>query len=1424
MIHVFFRTNPFEPGRTYHKFSVGVSLSEIVLQCKVPRQLVNRVDVILGDVVVPVSWLCHVFPKDETTINLVVVPGANLAGAGMSASSKRSLISIGFQFGGLLLGGQIGGTAGYLVGAGIGIGGALLANAIVPPPKQPRDKLDFGLAGSRNAAAPYEPIPKIYGMHRVFPPLAGQPFTEVVGHSQYMRMMFICGYGPLKLGDFKIGDTPLSEYEDVEIEVRSGKANDKPITLYSNTVFDEEVGVKLTLEAGWELRVTEENIDEFIVNLTFPQGLYESSEDRTLSARVDVRMQYRLLGTEKWNDIIPPSEIDLLDMLGFFQTLENLFDRMDEVNGQLQNVYDYLDTILQDDRWLPVGVLTSLQSWIGGLQDRLDDLTPEDIDQQAIVTTTTNILALLIEMLATFQGLTQGEDPPEGAPSPQQISNFATLVQFLGSLYDINYNYTQFLPSIEVLGFVTPFLKNFIHSIGLSPLFGSYPKGGFAIVDDHRGVVRRGYRVPVMKGQYEIRLRRVTKDNDGDGGGLFGDGGFLGGGGAFLGGLFGGGEGQIVDELYWTSVQSIRYAAPVTMDGLAMVALRIRASDQLNGVIDQFNCIAQAKIPVYDPDTETWDKQLTRNPAWAFADILCGDANKRPVPHNRLDIDRLVEWADHCEAKGWNYDVVIDKQSTVFQKLQDMTPIGRASFTMRDGKYSVVIDKPQTVPVQHFTPRNSFNFSISRVYLDRPHGIKIRFINPDSGWQEDERIVYDDGYDEINATKFETLTLEGTTSADVAWSHGRYFLAVSKLRPEIAELTVDVEHLVAERGDLVYVTHDVPIWGYSWGRIKELNLQGANLLSMSLDEKYVGNTQKNYVIRIRRVDGTSVQYDMTVEDLETSTAVLADPPVAVDANINIGDLYVIGLKNREMEEMIIKEIRPNPDLSATLLLIHHAPEVHDADDEEIPEFDSQITKPPDAIHARPPKPTIDYIISDDTALFVNHDGSLMSRIMVVTKPVQPNETVFPEHLQLQYRKSTTEGVVPEEGDDVKLSSTPEWITMPVFPYHLNVAYAAPVKDGELYDFRLRYLSRAGVTSEWVRIDDYQVIGKSTPPPNIHSFYIVDKTLKWSYPSPPLDFKGFQVRFKPGVLDTEVIPWESSDAAHMGFLTATELNISGLSHGTKTFMLRAFDTSGNASEIITLGVDFGDLLVDNLLFEEDHYDLEFPDTRTNSYRDVSDGYLVAEDIGEGFWVNNSNVFWTSNASLFWTGQYKAMSYETQFEVDASYVPCFLKLDIDTEGPWRKVKYRDHSQTTLWPSDLADDIWPIDMADNYWPMIGGYQSWPGIIWVDSARIIDFLVEIGDGSPQGKLMVFRILLDVPDISEYFNDLAVDNAGTRLPITKTYRAIKLVNLTVIDDPGTAVGAKVFDKDEVNGPLVYCLDITGATVDGTVDAAVIGY
>ena len=103
------------------------------------------------------------------------------------------------------------------------------------------------LTGSRNRVNPYGVIPRVYGHRKIYPPIAGKPFTEVIGSDQYLRVLYCLGYGPVIPSNVKIGDTEVGSvsfnqsngvyefssngnYEDLELEFGSAPS------LYANDV------------------------------------------------------------------------------------------------------------------------------------------------------------------------------------------------------------------------------------------------------------------------------------------------------------------------------------------------------------------------------------------------------------------------------------------------------------------------------------------------------------------------------------------------------------------------------------------------------------------------------------------------------------------------------------------------------------------------------------------------------------------------------------------------------------------------------------------------------------------------------------------------------------------------------------------------------------------------------------------------------------------------------------------------------------------------------------------------------------------------------------------------------------------------------------------------------------------------------------
>ncbi|HUY28601.1 MAG TPA: hypothetical protein VMV27_14420 [Candidatus Binataceae bacterium] len=280
--------------------SVADMLRSIGLDTAVPAR------VFLDDRMLIPKERAHVYPKPGQIVAVRVVP----AGGGSGKDTEIMLIALaavtavvtygagGFVAASLAAPGAAAAAGPTLAGAaGAFVSGALsetlkfagtqLTNALIPPPATPAVRLSstpqsYTVSGGANSAAAFSVIPKIYGARRIFPQYAASPYTELVGHDQYLRMLFLLGYGPLDISQILIGDTAIEDYEDVEWELRAGFTDDAPSRLYPGSLAETDIDIQLSKSNvgsaptvyGWSVTQTSGPLaDELSVDISFPGGL-----------------------------------------------------------------------------------------------------------------------------------------------------------------------------------------------------------------------------------------------------------------------------------------------------------------------------------------------------------------------------------------------------------------------------------------------------------------------------------------------------------------------------------------------------------------------------------------------------------------------------------------------------------------------------------------------------------------------------------------------------------------------------------------------------------------------------------------------------------------------------------------------------------------------------------------------------------------------------------------------------------------------------------------------------------------------------------------------------------------------------------------------------------------------------------------------
>ena len=146
----------------------------------------------------------------------------------------------------------------------------------------------------------------------------------------------------------------------------------------------------------------------------------------------------------------------------------------------------------------------------------------------------------------------------------------------------------------------------------------------------------------------------------------------------------------------------------------------------------------------------------------------------------RLSSGQIIATKKINEKKRYEFNGIFDTKTSVYEALKVVGNVANGSFNISDGKYSVIIDRERSTPVQHFTPRNSWGFKASKTFPQESHAIRARYVEPDQDWQQDEIIVYDDGYSEDNATFFQESEYFGVTDSSQAFRLGRFELAAKR--------------------------------------------------------------------------------------------------------------------------------------------------------------------------------------------------------------------------------------------------------------------------------------------------------------------------------------------------------------------------------------------------------------------------------------------------------------------------------------------------------------------------------------------------------------------------------------------------------------------------------------------------------------------
>lgn len=391
---------------------------------------------------------------------------------------------------------------------------------------------------------------------------------------------------------------------------------------------------------------------------------------------------------------------------------------------------------------------------------------------------------------------------------------------------------------------------------------------------------------------------------------------------------------QSQDRTVWISMQSIRPEYPINMPKpMALVAVRIKATHQLNGSLDNYNALVKRRCLDWDQASSTWVKRASRNPAALFRYALQSDANAYPVSDIGIDLDALADWHDFCRLKGLEFSEEVTTALSLDEMLRRIAAAGRAS-PRHDGiRWSVVIDRPQALsPVDHISPRNSDQFRWSRSYFDPPDAFRVSFRDETNDYKPSERVVPWIGHTgQIKVT--EEIELAGKTNPNEIWIAARRRMYELIHRPDQYSCIQDGAVRTATRGDLVMGSFDTLDRTQVAARVTAV--RGRYIV---IDEDVEMEEGKSYAVRFRAgltaedtVGISVVRQVSSVPGVWGAVTLLAGDTLPTE-----GHIIFFGELATESRPLIVAGVEAGEDFSGFYHLLDAAPQIDTLTDAEVP--------------------------------------------------------------------------------------------------------------------------------------------------------------------------------------------------------------------------------------------------------------------------------------------------------------------------------------------------------------------------------------------------------------------------------------------------------------------------------------------------------
>lgn len=384
-------------------------------------------------------------------------------------------------------------------------------------------------------------------------------------------------------------------------------------------------------------------------------------------------------------------------------------------------------------------------------------------------------------------------------------------------------------------------------------------------------------------------------------------------------------NGDVLDESILPSVNQIAFEAT--------------AYKGLSGTLKKFNYIGEARIPVWN-GTDWNTIAESENPAAIVRYLLTDSlANPRPISPDLIDNDSLVELYNWCEQEGYKADGIVAEATKTLDVINEILKNCQGGMIpLLNGKHVFTIDGNEKTPKGMFNQHNSWDFTWSPTLGRQTEAIRASFTDSEDYTQDEVTVYWYDGavHNEIKA---------GTTDADyllvkkdLKYVTDRasviksitYELLCTQTKRNNFEFSVNLEALNMTLLDRVYVSNSANMQNESTGLIKSVITDNGNITGFELYSDIEIPTDAKIIIRSLDYEAEEPViniYDVTNEGL---TNIVEIDPIQNTGVIKgageiqgledkwhyDGDLFTLGQDT--IYDCVITDIKYNEDCTATI--------------------------------------------------------------------------------------------------------------------------------------------------------------------------------------------------------------------------------------------------------------------------------------------------------------------------------------------------------------------------------------------------------------------------------------------------------------------------------------------------------------------------